>query len=138
MHFVPNKYLSANLENTRKIYIMNRGSGLAQYWVYTCAHTTPSHIDWPDGGSEIRIGASRGIVMLRSRSIPIEANHYINILYYFLYLTLSSSTPRDAFLTGSCHGGAHSPRRFVTVRFAVVVFFFVLGIASPELSCSAP
>ena len=64
---------------------------------------TPSHIDQPDGRSEIRIGTSRGIVMLRSRSIPIEANHYINILYYFLYLTLSSSTPHDAFPTrGEC------------------------------------
>ena len=98
MHFVPNKYLSANSENTRKIYITNRGSGLAQYWVYMHARATPSHIDWPDGGSEIR--ASRGIVMLRSRSIPIEANHCIKYLYYFLYLTLSSSTPRDAFPTG--------------------------------------
>jgi hypothetical protein len=61
---------------------------------------TPSHIDQPDGRSEIRIGASKGIVMLRSHSIPIKANYYINILYYFLYLTLSSSTPRDAFPTG--------------------------------------
>jgi len=80
---------------------MNRGSGLAQYWAYTRACATPSHIDWPDGRSEIRIGASRGIVMLQSRSIPIEANHYINILYYFLYLTLSSSTLRDTFPTGT-------------------------------------
>ena len=76
MHFVPNKYLSANSENTRKIYIMNRGSSLAQYWADMCACATLSQrVNWPDGGSEIRIGASRGIVMLQTRSIPIEANH---------------------------------------------------------------
>jgi hypothetical protein len=32
--------------------------------------------------------------------MPIKANHYINILYYFLYLTLSISTSFDAFPTG--------------------------------------
>jgi len=50
-------------------------------------------------GSEIR--ASTGIVNHRSRSMPIKANHYINILYYFLYLTLSISTSFEAFLTGT-------------------------------------
>ncbi len=38
--------------------------------------------------------------MLRSRSIPIEANHCIKYLYYFFYLILSNSTPFDGFLTG--------------------------------------
>jgi len=38
--------------------------------------------------------------MLRSPSIPVEANHNIEYLRYFLYLVLSTSTPFDAFLTG--------------------------------------
>ena len=66
-----------------------------------CTHATLSQrVNWPDGGSEIRIGASRGIVMLQTRSIPIEANHYIKYLYYFFYLALSSSTLHNAFPTG--------------------------------------
>jgi hypothetical protein len=62
--------------------------------------TLSQHIDWLDGRSKIQIGASRGIIMLQTHSIPIKANHYIKYLYYFFYLALSSSTPHDAFPLG--------------------------------------
>jgi hypothetical protein len=51
-------------------------------------------------GGRSEIQASKGSDMLRSPSKQIEANHYIEYLYYFLYEALSSSTPLDTFLTG--------------------------------------
>jgi len=46
--------------------------------------------------------------------MPIKANHYINILYYFLYLTLSNSTSFEAFLTGGDWSKIGSADAFVT------------------------
>ena len=55
-----------------------KGQASAQCLGWTCACVQDSHIDQWGSGSEIQ--GSKGIVMFQYCSMPIKANHYIDIL----------------------------------------------------------